>query len=83
VLELRKQIAAAGHVLVKEYVDNGFSGPRFDRPALNEMRKDVKTDAFDVICRLETGAPCSAVYTPRDCAVDARLWRVVNKKVFV
>src|SRR6266566_2019648 len=49
VLVLKKQIAAAGHVLVKEYVDNGFSGPRFDRPALNEMRKDVKTDAFDVI----------------------------------
>jgi site-specific DNA recombinase len=44
VLALRKQIAAAGHVLVKEYIDNGFSGPRFDRPALNEMRKDVKTD---------------------------------------
>jgi site-specific DNA recombinase len=49
VLALKKQIAAAGHVLVKEYIDNGFSGPRFDRPALNEMRKDVKTDVFDVI----------------------------------
>jgi Resolvase, N terminal domain len=49
VLALKKQIAAAGHVLVKEYVDNGFAGPRFDRPALNEMRKDVKTDLFDVI----------------------------------
>jgi site-specific DNA recombinase len=49
VLALKKQIAAAGHALVKEYIDNGFSGPRFDRPALNEMRKDVKTDLFDVI----------------------------------
>jgi DNA invertase Pin-like site-specific DNA recombinase len=49
VLVLQKQIAAAGHVLVKEYIDNGFSGPRFDRPALTEMRKDVKTDVFDVI----------------------------------
>jgi hypothetical protein len=48
VLALKKQIAAAGHVLAKEYIDNGFSGPRFDRPALNEMRKDVKTDVFDV-----------------------------------
>jgi site-specific DNA recombinase len=49
VLALRKQIAATGHVLVKEYIDNRFSGPRVDRPALNEMRKDVKTDVFDVI----------------------------------
>jgi site-specific DNA recombinase len=49
VLALKKQIATAGHMLVKEYVDNGFSGPRFDRPALNELRKDVKTDLFDVI----------------------------------
>jgi site-specific DNA recombinase len=49
VLALRKQIAAAGHVLVKEYIDNGFSGPRFDRPGLDQMRKDVKTNVFDVI----------------------------------
>jgi site-specific DNA recombinase len=53
VLALKKQIAAAGHVLVKEYIDNGFSGPRFDRPALNEMRKDVKKDVFDVIYFLD------------------------------
>jgi site-specific DNA recombinase len=32
VLALKKQIAAAGHKLVKEYIDNGFSGPRLDRP---------------------------------------------------
>jgi site-specific DNA recombinase len=49
VLALKEQIAAAGHVLVKEYIDNGFSGPRFDRPALDEMRQDLKTDTFDVI----------------------------------
>jgi site-specific DNA recombinase len=49
VLALKEQIAAAGHVLVKEYIDNGFSGPRFDRPALDEMRKDLKTSIFDVI----------------------------------
>ena len=46
---LKKQIAAANHVLVKEYIDNGFSGPRFDRPALDQMRKDLKTNVFDVI----------------------------------
>jgi site-specific DNA recombinase len=49
VLALKKQIAAANHVLVKEYIDNRFSGPRFDRPALDEMRKDLKRDVFDII----------------------------------
>jgi predicted site-specific integrase-resolvase len=33
--ELRKQIAAAGHVLVKEYIDDGISGTLLDRPALS------------------------------------------------
>jgi site-specific DNA recombinase len=49
VFALKEQVAAAGHVLVKEYVDNGFSGPRFDRPALDEMRQDLKRDVFDVV----------------------------------
>ena len=30
--ELRKQIARAGHVLVKEYIDDGHSGAELDRP---------------------------------------------------
>jgi len=41
VLALKKQIATAGHKLVREYIDIGFSGPRFDRPALEQMRKDL------------------------------------------
>jgi len=49
VLALKRQIAAAGHVLVKEYINNGFCGPRIDRPAPDQMRKDVKTHVFDVI----------------------------------
>jgi site-specific DNA recombinase len=49
VAELKRQIAAAGHVLVKEYIDDGYSGTQLDRPALNEMRTDVKAGAFDAI----------------------------------
>ncbi len=49
VLALKKQIAATNHVLVKEYIDDGFSGSRFDRPALDQMRSDLKTNLFDVI----------------------------------
>jgi site-specific DNA recombinase len=49
IAELRRQIAAAGHVLVKEYIDDGYTGSRMDRPALQELRRDVRADVFDVI----------------------------------
>jgi len=54
VAELRNQIAATGDVLVKEYIDNGFSGSRLDRPALDQLRQDLKTDSFEVIYFLNT-----------------------------
>jgi Resolvase, N terminal domain len=47
--ELKKHITEAGHVLVKEYIDNGYSGTLLDRPALEQLRADLKTDLFDVI----------------------------------
>jgi DNA invertase Pin-like site-specific DNA recombinase len=53
VVELRRQVSAAGHVLVKQYVDDGYPGPLLDRPALEQLRKDLKTDLFDVIYFLE------------------------------
>ena len=53
VLALRKQIAAAGLQLVREYIDDGFPGARLDRPALDEMRRDVKTPLFDAIYFLD------------------------------
>jgi site-specific DNA recombinase len=39
VLELKRQIAAAGDVLVREYIDDGYSGTRLDRPGLEELRR--------------------------------------------
>jgi site-specific DNA recombinase len=47
--ELKRQITAFGHELVKEYVDDGHSGKYLDRPALDELRVALKTDAFDVV----------------------------------
>jgi site-specific DNA recombinase len=47
VAELRRQISAAGHKLVKEYIDDGYSGADMDRPALEQMRQEMKTDGFD------------------------------------
>jgi site-specific DNA recombinase len=45
--ELKKQIADAGHELVKEYIDDGITGTVLDRPALEELRQDAKTNLFD------------------------------------
>jgi site-specific DNA recombinase len=47
--ELKRQIVAAGHVLVKEYIDDGVTGTLLDRPALNQLREDLKTDLFDAV----------------------------------
>lgn len=54
ILELKKQIATAGDVLVKEYVDDGHSGAKLDRPALSQLRTDLKTDLFDTVYFLNT-----------------------------
>jgi site-specific DNA recombinase len=40
-VELRRQITAAGHVLAAEYIDDGYTGMLLDRPALNRMRADL------------------------------------------
>jgi predicted site-specific integrase-resolvase len=48
-VELRTQIAAAGHELVKEYIDDGHSGKYLDRPALDELRTALKTNTFDAV----------------------------------
>jgi site-specific DNA recombinase len=47
--ELRKQVAAAGHELVKEYIDDGYSGMLLDRPGLDQLRADAKSDVYDAI----------------------------------
>jgi site-specific DNA recombinase len=47
--ELKRQIAGAGHALVKEYIDDGYSGAYLDRPALEELREALKTDTFDAV----------------------------------
>ncbi len=53
VAELKRQIAAAGHVLVKEYIDDGVPGPLLDRPALNQLREDAKGDVYDMVYFLD------------------------------
>ncbi|HRH23662.1 MAG TPA: recombinase family protein [Candidatus Magasanikbacteria bacterium] len=52
--ELIQQIKKDGNVLVKEYIDNGWSGARLDRPALDQLRNDIKTDEFEVVYFYDT-----------------------------
>jgi site-specific DNA recombinase len=47
VAELKRQIAAAGRELVKEYIDDGVTGTLLERPALEQLGQDAKTDLFD------------------------------------
>ena len=49
ILALKKQIAEAGDILIKEYIDDGYSGARLDRPALSQLRKDLKSNLFETI----------------------------------
>jgi hypothetical protein len=43
---LKEQISAAGHVLVKEYIDNDFSGPRSMRCAKTSRRTPSMSSTF-------------------------------------
>jgi len=54
IAELKRQVAANGDVLVKEYIDDGFSGAKLDRPGLDQLRSDLKTDLFEVVYFLNT-----------------------------
>jgi len=49
ITELKRQIAAAGHVLVKEYIDDGYSGAELTRPGLRQLLEEAKSDSFKVI----------------------------------
>ncbi len=53
VAELERQIRATDHVLVKEYIDDGYSGKYLDRPALDALRGDLKADLFDAVYFLD------------------------------
>ena len=46
---LTAQIRADGNILVKKYVDEGWSGSNLERPALDRLRNDLKKNLFDVV----------------------------------
>ena len=52
VLELRRFVQARGWTIYREYLDEGFSGARDKRPALDALIRNAKRRRFDVLlCR--------------------------------
>ena len=48
-LDLKRYIQERGWHIFKEYCDNGISGTKDSRPALNELMNDAKKRRFDVV----------------------------------
>jgi len=48
-LDLRRFVSERGWDIFKEYVDEGISGTKDSRPALNELMDDAKKRRFDVV----------------------------------
>ncbi len=48
-LDLRRYVAERGWHLYREYTDNGISGTKDNRPALNQLMNDAKKRRFDAV----------------------------------
>ena len=46
---LQKYVAQQGGTIVDEYIDDGWSGTNFDRPAVKKMLEDAQTGKIDTI----------------------------------
>jgi site-specific DNA recombinase len=46
---LREHVASAGHELISEYVDDGHSGARLDRPGLDALRDAAEAGLFEAV----------------------------------
>ena len=49
ILDLRRYVSDRGWHIHKEYCDNGISGTKDNRPALNELINDARNRRFDVV----------------------------------
>ena len=48
-LDLRRYVSDRGWLTFREYVDEGISGTKDSRPALNELMNDARKRRFDVV----------------------------------
>lgn len=49
---LREHVSSVGHELINEYVDDGHSGARLDRPGLDALRDAAEAGLFEAVCCL-------------------------------
>jgi hypothetical protein len=63
----------AGDVLVKEYVDDGYSGSLLNRPGLEARRRDVKTVGVPNAIHCVAAEGISAARGSRAIAVSNRV----------
>ena len=54
-LDLRRYISDRGWTVFREYCDNGVSGTKDNRPALNDLMDDAKKRRFDTVLVLLNG----------------------------
>ncbi|MCH6545830.1 MAG: recombinase family protein, partial [Deltaproteobacteria bacterium] len=54
-LDLRRYVSERGWNIFREYCDNGISGTKDSRPALNELMDDARKRKFDVVLVHRTG----------------------------
>ncbi len=61
---LRERVTAAGDELVGEYVDDGHSGARLDRPALDALRDGAEGGLFEAVWCLSPDRLARALRLP-------------------
>ena len=59
---LKKYCEAMGWTVYKTYTDAGYSGGNTDRPALQEMIRDVKASSYSHITSLSIISPQNLLY---------------------
>ncbi len=47
--EVKRYAEANGYTIVREYIDNGWSGDTLIRPALDELRQDTKSKQWEAV----------------------------------